>query len=127
MPAAGIHLSAATLVGINFNKNEDIWEMADALKERAALGLSYTKMEISRGLKYNPQDLLWNIALRSIHCPIDHYLRDWMHIMVSGGSANAQLHALAKTMKKEKLPTSLIQTYSTEYTLPKKYGRVSPE
>ena len=78
-------------------------------------------------MKYDPHGLLFNIALRAIHRPIDHYLRDWMHILVSGGTANAQTHALAKEMRKHKLPTSLIQTYSTEYTLPTKYGTVSPE
>ena len=78
-------------------------------------------------MKYNPRGLLWNIALRQIHRPIDHYLRDWMHILVSAGTANAQTHALAKAMKKERLPTSLIQTYSLEYKLPAKYGTVSPE
>ena len=127
MPAAGIHLSAATLVGIDFNKNEDIWLMADILKEKTDSGQAYSKLEKSYGLKYNPHGLLFNIALRAIHRPIDHYLRDWMHILVSGGTANAQTHALGKTMKKHKLPTSLIQQYSTEYTLPSKYGKVSPE
>ena len=100
--------------------------MADVLKEKADGGEAYAKIEKPRGLKYNPHGLLFNIALRAIHRPIDHYLRDWMHILVSGGTANAQTHALAKEMKENKLPTSLIQTYSTEYTLPTKYGKVSP-
>ena len=48
LPASLTHIDAATLADIDFNKNEDIWEMADALKERADLGLPYTKMEMSR-------------------------------------------------------------------------------
>ncbi len=83
--AAGKHLSVATLAGIDFNKNEDIWEMADVLKEKADSRQSYSKLEKSYGLKYNPHGFLYNIALREIHRPIDHHLRDWMHILVSGG------------------------------------------
>ena len=50
-----------------------------------------------------------------------------MHILVSGGAANAQLFALGKTLRGVGLPTSLIQKYSLEYTLPSKYGAVSKE
>ena len=127
VPAGGKHLSVATLDGIVFNTNEVIWAMADDLKATADRRLPYKAKEKARGLKFNPCGLLMNIALRQIHRPIDHYLRDWMHIMVSAGTANAQTHALAKAMKKERLPTSLIQTYSLEYKLPAKYGKVSPE
>ena len=45
VPAAGKHLSVATLDGIDFNKNEDIWEMADVLKERVDRRQPYKKME----------------------------------------------------------------------------------
>ena len=50
-----------------------------------------------------------------------------MHILVSTGTANAQTHALGKELKKHRLPASLIQSYSTEYTLPSKLGKVSKE
>ena len=127
VPAGAKHLSTSTLEGIEANTNEDIWEIADVLKERVDRRQEIKKMETSRGVKYNPHGLLFNIALRKIHRPIDHYLRDWMHIMVSGGTANAQTHALGKALKKVKVPTSILQTYSTEYTLPAKYGKVSKE
>ena len=45
VPAGCKHLSVATLDGIDFNKNEDIWEMADELKERVDGRLPYKKME----------------------------------------------------------------------------------
>ena len=83
VPAGSKHISTASLVGIKFNKNQHIWAMADFLKEEADAGRAYVKYEKSRGLKYNPCGLLWNIALREIHRPIDHYLREWMHILVS--------------------------------------------
>ena len=127
LPAGAKHLSTSTLDGIDFNTNEDIWEIADVLKETVDAHLPIAEMETSRGVKYNRHGLLLNKALRKIHLPIDHYLRDWMHILVSGGTANAQMHAVAKALKIENVPTSIIQKYSTEYTLPAKYGTVSKE
>ena len=127
VPAGAKHLSTSTLEGIVFNTNEDIWEIADVLKEKVDGGEAIDSMETSRGVKYNRHGLLFNTDLRKIHLPIDHYLRDWMHIMVSGGTANAQTHALAKALKKENVPNSIIQKYSTEYTLPAKYGAASKE
>ena len=127
VPAGAVHISTSTLEGIEFNKNEDIWEIADVLQESVDRRQNIKKMETSRGVKYVPHGLLFNIALRKIHRPIDHYLRDWMHMLVSNGTANAQTHALGKALKKVKVPTSVLQTYSTEYTLPAKYGKVSKE
>ena len=127
VPAGCKHISTPTLRGIKRNKNADIWAMADDLTDAVARGLPYAMMQKARGLNYTPDGLLWNIALRDIHLPIDHYLRDWMHILVSGGAANAQLFALGKTLQGVGLPTSLIQKYSLEYTLPSKYGKVSKE
>ena len=127
LPRGAKHLSTSSLEGIRQNTNEDIWEIADELEERVDRRLPIKKMQQSRGVKFVRRGLLFNKALRKIHRPIDHYLRDWMHIMVSGGTANSQTHALGKVMKKVKVPTSVLQTYSLEYTLPAKYGKVSKE
>ena len=127
VPAGCKHISTPTLHGIERNTNEDIWAMADDLTVVANRGESYKMIEKARGVNYSPGGLLWKIDLRRIHWPIDHYLRDWMHILVSGGTANAQTFSLGKTLKGVGLPTILIQTYSLEYTLPSKYGKVSKE
>ena len=126
VPPGCKHISTPTLRGIERNDNEDIWRMADDLTDLVARGLPIKETQTSRGLKYCPYGLLSNIRLRAIHRPIDHYLRDWMHILVSGGTGQAQLFALGKTLCRARLPTSIIQTYSLEYTLPSKYGKVSP-
>ena len=126
VPPGCKHISTPTLRGIERNDNEDIWAMVDDLTDLVARGLPIKEKQTARGVKYCPYGLLSNIRLREIHWPIDHYLRDWMHILVSGGTGQAQLFALGKTLRGARLPTSIIQTYSLEYTLPSKYGKVSP-
>ena len=106
------HISTPSLRGIRFNTNNEIWLMADDLTNRVDAGVNTADVVKSRGLKYEPHGLLWNLALRDVHQPIDHYLRDWMHILVSGGTANRQAACLAKAMKAHNIPTSIIQTYS---------------
>ena len=127
VPAGCKHISTPSLRGIRFNTNNDIWVMADDLTNRVDAGVNTADVVKSRGLKYEPHGLLWNLALRDVHRPIDHYLRDWMHILVSGGVANRQAVCLANALKAHHIPTSIIQTYSLEVTLPSKYGKVSPD
>lgn len=127
MPAGCVALNATSnLDGIERNTNEDIWEMADTLHGLAAAGRSYSKKEKELGLKYNENGLLYCQSLRSVHKPIDHYIRDWMHILVNGGVANTQTYHLFEALKKEHVPVELVQEYSLEVVLPKKYGKVSP-
>ena len=76
VPAGCKHISTPTLRGIRRNKNADIWAMADDLTDAVARGLPYAMMQKTRDLNYTPDGLLRNIALRDIHLPIDHYLRD---------------------------------------------------
>ena len=40
------------------------------------------------GISYDPDGLLWSHELRTTHLPIECYIRDWMHIVVSGGITN---------------------------------------
>lgn len=122
-PAGLISLSAVTLDDVDFNTNEDIWEMADVLRELAEAGRPYTAEQKAYGLKYNEHGLLYNMRLRQVHRPIDHYIRDWMHILVSGGSANVQTAFLAHALKSNGLPTLLLQQYSLEVVLPKNMAR----
>ncbi len=92
----------------------------------ATAGRSYSLKEKELGLKYNEQGLLYCQSLRSVHKPLTHYIRDWMHILVNGGVANTQTYHLFAALKKEHVPVELVREYSLEVVLPKKYGKVSP-
>lgn len=126
LPPGAFSLNASSLHGRRRSTNNDIWAMADHLHDLATHGRATGDQMKFYGLTYNPLGLLWDMDLRHTHLPLDHYIRDWMHILVSGGVANAEVHGLVKAMKDEGLPLKLLGDFSVEIVLPSKYGKVSP-
>ena len=127
-PPGLVLLNVTTLEGLDFNTNEDIWEMAEVLRDDVAAGRDVKGKETRLGLQFNPDGLLYDRPMRTIHRPIDHYLRDWMHTLVSAGTANQQTKYLLEYLKDVRdVPIDIVQAYSMEVTLPSKYGKVSPE
>lgn len=99
--------------------------MADTLQQLAADGRSYSLKEKHLGLNYNPLGLIYDTSLRDVHKPIDSYIRDWMHVLVSGGVANSQMIGLKDALKETGIPMTVVRDYSVQWTLPKQYGSVS--
>jgi hypothetical protein len=124
LPAGMVPISVTSLGECTFRTNEDIWAIADRLRGLVHAGIDIKALEKAHGLKYNAQGLLFNMQLRDVHRPIDHYIRDWMHTLVSGGAANVETGHLVQALKSIGIPASLLQEYSLEYVLPKKYGKV---
>ena len=69
--------------------NETVMSMIDRLS--GAKGTvspeEFQEMEMLYGVNYDPQGLLFDPALRAVVKPIDHYIRDWQHTLVSNGVA----------------------------------------
>lgn len=126
LPAGTFSLNATSLANRRRNSNTDIWRMADTLQQLASNGQSYSEKETLYGLTYNPLGIMYDLSLRHVHKPIDSYLRDWMHILVSGGVANSQMMGLKDALKDAGVPMSVVRDYSVQWTLPKQYGSVSP-
>ena len=125
LPPGAFSLNATSLQGKRRNTNDDIWAMADQLHDLATTGRSYGDLAKHYGLTYNPDGLLWDKGLRQTHLPIDHYIRDWTHILVSGGVANSEVHGVVKALKDNGVPLKLLGDFSLEVVLPRKYGTVS--
>ena len=123
-PPGTVPLHAFNLANIDRNSDYDIWEMADVLQERAHAGSAYAHLQKAYGLKYNPRGLLYNVRLRDVHRPTKHYIRDWMHIIVSGGVANTHMACLNTELRSHGLPTNVLQRFSMECVLPRQYGKV---
>ncbi len=126
LPAGCFGLNATSLANRRRNSNIDIWRMADTLQQMAADGQSYSEMEKLTGLVYNPLGIIYDLSLRHVHKPINSYIRDWMHILVSGGVANSQMIGLKDALKEAGVPMSAVRDYSVQWTLPKQHGKVSP-
>ena len=128
LPPGTFSLNAHSLKDRARNTNDDIWAIADELHFRATNRRAYAERSKELGITYNPNGILLDRTLRTTHLPVDSYLRDWMHILVSGGVANSHIFGLFKALNHEVgLPRHVVNDYATEYTLPSKYGlRVSP-
>jgi hypothetical protein len=99
--------------------------MADKLRRLASEGKSLGDPEKHLGLVYNAEGLLWDKSLRTVHKPIEGYIRDWMHILVSGGVGNSQMMGIKDALKDAGVPMSVVRDYSVGWVLPKQYGKVS--
>ena len=115
----GLH--STSIVGNRRHTNESIWAMADDL---AAMSATNRKLhEQIWGLKYNPHGILFQKNMRHIHRPIEHYCRDWMHTLVSGGVSNRHTGLLLHHLESLGVKTELVKTYAVQCKLPYKYGR----
>lgn len=106
---------------------ESIYQIIDDL--RAAQPGKRSQLSQTVGFNYNEHGLLQDAdfrAQRLIH-PTQHYLRDWMHTLVSGGQANTHTALLLHKLKANGVPVRTVQEYIIEYNLPSKHGKVSPE
>lgn len=72
---------------ITQHTDETLYEYYDAIV--AAPSGQRHEMEKAFGIKFNPNGLMSN--MRRIYKPKSHTVRDWMHMLVSGGVANTQL------------------------------------
>ena len=125
LPPGTWSLNATSLKDRARNTNADVWRAADSLHQLACDGQAYKERGKELGITYNHRGILWDLSLRHIHKPIDSYIRDWMHIWVSGGACNSQIFGLKGALKDNGIPISIVRTYSLEVILPKQYGTVS--
>jgi hypothetical protein len=100
--------------------------MVDHLQDMSDQGRATAEMTKLFGVNHNPLGMLSDKELRRTHLPLDHYIRDWMHILVSGGVANGEVHGVVKAMKVVNIPLQLLSDYALEFVLPKAYGKVDP-
>ena len=108
LPPGTWSLNATSLKDRARNTHADIWRAADSLHQLACDGRAYHERSKELGLTYNPRVILWDVSLRHIHKPIDSYIRDWMHIWVSGGVCNWQICGLKAALKDNGIPISIV-------------------
>ena len=110
--------------------NDTVYRIADELKD---LHDANHHAELKRrtkldGLKHVPNGLLYCPELRAVFKPVDHFLRDWMHVLVSNGVCNRELglllHVIVETSG---ITLEFMRNFITKVTLPKKHGKAHPE
>ena len=112
-----------------FHSNESVYAMADKLAATAAAGRTKElgRLEQSFGIKFNDATIMFDRSLRfrGIYRPLDHYLRDWMHVICNNGVANTHIGLLLHVLKDNVgLTPDIISDNIQKYELPRKYGKV---
>ena len=69
--------------------------------------------------------MLYDDSLRSILRPIDMYIRNPMHLLVSGGVAGTHTARLIRAIVDEGIDRPLLRSYVEGFQLPKAAGRVA--
>ena len=75
---------------------------------------------------------MFDAALREIVKPVDNYIRDWQHTLVSSGVATTQiacvLNLLRKdtTLKRNGIGLDTLQAYSSKYEGPQDRAKINP-
>ena len=77
------------------------------------------------GLKCNPLGLLSDPWLRCIYKPVTHNIRDWMHMLVSGGVANTQTALVLNLLVGIGVTLSVIGSFIEQFTLPHRNGKTT--
>jgi hypothetical protein len=100
--------------------NSSIYTLADDLKSKHSTlsKADFEALETNWGINYNPQGVLFRADVRDILQPVDHYLRDWAHTLVSGGVAGTETSLLLDVLVAHDEPLSKIQDFADRFTPP---------
>ena len=80
-------------------------------------------MEKAYGIKYNPYGMMH--TMRRVYQPVSHTLRDWMHMLVSGGVANTQAALLLVLLMSFGVRLETVGAFVASVVLPWRHGKTS--
>jgi hypothetical protein len=106
---------------IVYHTDESMYEFYDALE--AASPADRPEMEKSFGLKFNPSGLMSNHP--ALYKPVSHTIRDWMHMLVSGGIANVQLARVLVALTQARVSLDVVGNFVESVHLPVRHGTTS--
>ena len=100
--------------------NGSIYTLADDLKSQHSTlsNTAFEELETQWGINYNPRGVLFRADVRDILRPVDHYLRDWAHTLVSGGVAGTETSLLLDVLVAHGEPLPKIQKFADRFTPP---------
>ena len=123
LPPGCVNIACTDYSQLVFNTDDKLYEMHDHL---AACGADDRKVASKCfGLKYNPFGIMSDPHLRQFYLPTSHVIRDWMHMMVSGGVANVQAARLLAKLNSCGISLTVIGTFIEQFTLPHRLGKTS--
>ena len=114
---------------LHYHTNDSIYQIVDELRRRKPLSTvaEMARLEQIFGIHYDEDSLLFDDELRGIVKPVDHYVRDWMHTMVSHGLVGTQVARLLARLKANGIRSESVGEYARQFHLPKVRGKVQAD
>ena len=138
--ARGVNLSLLAdnyLIGIecadygrmDFHTNESFWQMIDLIiaAKPAMNKTQFEALQQSLGMSYDEDALLFDPRMRAVVSPVDHVLRDWLHMLCSGGVAGTELALICHELERQGVAMSQVTSFVAFFKLPKKRGKVDKQ
>ena len=122
-----VPVSHANPADFDRHTNESVYTVVDHLQHVKATrpARQYQEESSLLGFNTNPQGVMLDPNMRRFHRPIDHTIRDWMHVIVNGGVANVEVFNIVDALSRVGIKPQQIQDFIEQFTLPSKYGKVS--
>lgn len=121
LPDGCVSIRCVDISKITFNSDDDIHTFFDTIT--AAQPGDREELEQIFGIKGDPGGILADRWLRSIYKPISHNLRDWMHMLVSGGCANTIAAQMINALGAHHIKLDHISAFIESWTLPHRHGK----
>ena len=105
--------------------NESVYEDVDELLRLKPLTepAPFGKIETKFGFNCVPNGLLLDRSIRTLFKPVEHTLRDWMHIMCSDGVANSGVGEILNAIAAFGYTLAMVRLFMSQCHLPSKYGK----
>ena len=84
---------------------------------------SFDCLQQALGLNYGVENLCFDDSLRSLVKPVTHCLRDWFHMVLSGGVGGTEVALFLKAMQSEGAQLPQLIDYAMLFRLPKNHGK----
>ena len=103
--------------------SSSVYRAYDAI---AAVAPGDARIELQQllGINYNEHGILHCPRMRLLFRPIEHSLRDPMHVLVSNGVGNAHVCQLVVVLKTFGITLGMLQSWIGSFTLPHRHGKV---
>lgn len=110
----------------DYHSNADYFTMVDRLRASKPVMTkkAFDQLQQVMGLNYDEDNLLFDDSLRSIVKPVDHCLRDWMHVMVSGGVAGTELSLILQELQVHGISLAQVADFASHFQLQRSRGKV---
>lgn len=106
--------------------DDAFYAAADRLHENRHDKKALASLQQTVGMNYEPDGILYDKHIRTFLRPVEHYLRDWMHTIVSKGTAGTEIALLIHACIEHGVTNEAIVQYMSAFTMPRVKGTFSP-